>query len=116
MGHYVVNDHINVTARFEYEQQKTAGVTQKNEEFTTGCALPFASHLELRPEICADFGSPANFNEGDPLALKSPCGSPAPLSASPTLCRRTTKPIPGAGSPVALRRGWSSPLVYSESL
>lgn len=72
MGHYVVSEHLNVTARFEYEQQKgvSGGPTQKNEEVTVGCALPFAGHYELRPEIRADFGSPSNFNESiDPTVM-----------------------------------------------
>jgi hypothetical protein len=59
MGHYAVSDKVNVTGRVEYAQQKNAAaVTQKNEEFTIGLALPMAGHLELRPEVRADFTSP----------------------------------------------------------
>jgi hypothetical protein len=64
MGHYVINEHVNATARVEYQQQKATvmgvSATQKNEEFTVGAAFPFAGHLELRPELRGDFGSPAN--------------------------------------------------------
>jgi hypothetical protein len=75
MGHYTVNDHVNVSARFEYQQQTpmSGASAQKNEEVTVGAAFPFAGHLELRPEIRADFGSPANFTESMAMgaALKS---------------------------------------------
>src|SRR5882724_1108534 len=61
MGHYTVSDHLNVTGRFEYTQLTAAsGATaQKNEEVTVGIACPMAGHLEIRPELRADFASPS---------------------------------------------------------
>jgi hypothetical protein len=61
MGHYTVSDKVNVTGRFEFTSLKLAdgGTAQKNEEVTVGLALPMAGHLELRPELRADFASPS---------------------------------------------------------
>jgi Putative beta-barrel porin-2, OmpL-like. bbp2 len=69
MAHYAVSDKLNVTARGEYAQQKPlVGDTAKLEEFTIGLAAPIAGHFEVRPEIRADFSSPALFNEAiDPM-------------------------------------------------
>jgi hypothetical protein len=66
MGHYTVSDKVNVTGRFEYVQLTPAsGATaQKNEEVTLGLALPMAGHLELRPELRADFASPSTLVDG----------------------------------------------------
>ena len=65
MGHYAINDHVNATARAEYAQQKAASgaTTQKYEEVTVGLAMPVAGHFEVRPELRADFSSPAAFPE-----------------------------------------------------
>ncbi|HVR03615.1 MAG TPA: outer membrane beta-barrel protein [Polyangia bacterium] len=61
MAHYTVSDHMNVTGRFEYAQltATNGGTAQKNEEVTVGLACPFAGHLEVRPELRADFASPS---------------------------------------------------------
>jgi hypothetical protein len=70
MAHYAISDKLNATIRGEYAQQKPlVGDTLKVEEVTIGIAAPVSGHFEVRPEVRADFSSPAAFNEAiDPMA------------------------------------------------
>ena len=62
MVHYVVGDHLSVSARGEYAQYKVMGATQKLEEFTLGAGVPMAGRFEFRPEFRMDFSDPAAYN------------------------------------------------------
>jgi hypothetical protein len=62
MGHYALSDAMNVTARGEYAQQKSGGVTTKVWEATIGMAFPFSGHYEIRPELRWDGSDTALFN------------------------------------------------------
>jgi hypothetical protein len=60
MIHYVVGDHLSLSARGEYAQVKgPAGTTLKAEEFTVGAGVPMAGRFEFRPELRVDFVDPA---------------------------------------------------------
>jgi hypothetical protein len=60
MIHFVVSDHLSLSARGEYAQAKSStGATLKAEEFTLGVGVPMAGRFELRPELRVDFVDPA---------------------------------------------------------
>ncbi|MEA2698779.1 MAG: hypothetical protein QOI66_3050 [Myxococcales bacterium] len=59
MVHFVVNDHLSLSARGEYAQFKVMSGTQKIEEFTLGAGIPMAGRFEFRPEFRMDFADPA---------------------------------------------------------
>ncbi|HEX3694507.1 MAG TPA: outer membrane beta-barrel protein [Polyangia bacterium] len=70
MGHYAVADHLSLTVRGEYAQQKFGDTTNKLEEFTLGAGVPMAGRFEFRPEFRMDFTDPAQF-VGDSGAKKT---------------------------------------------
>jgi len=72
MAHYVVNEHLNVSARGEFLRDKaleldTADTNGQEYEGTIGVAAPFAGHYEVRAELRGDFAKNSIYVKG-PLA------------------------------------------------
>ena len=59
MGHYVLSDALNFSARAEYVKDKALSFSSSLDgyyyEGTLSAAAPFAGHLEVRAEVRADF-------------------------------------------------------------
>jgi putative OmpL-like beta-barrel porin-2 len=70
MAHYVINDKLNVSARFEFINAKFGstptmdGTSTSMEELTLGAAMPVAGHFEFRPEVRGDFSNKDLFAAG----------------------------------------------------
>jgi hypothetical protein len=68
MAHFVVNEHLNVSGRFEFINAKlgstatTDGTSTSLEEITLGAAMPVAGHFEFRPEFRGDFANQPVYN------------------------------------------------------
>jgi hypothetical protein len=66
MAHFVVNDHLSLSGRFEFVTYKgtpllfsgsAAGVKTTAEEVTVGAGVPIAGRFEFRPEVRGDFAN-----------------------------------------------------------
>jgi hypothetical protein len=59
MGHYVLSDALNFSARGEYVKDKLLSFSTTADSYyyegTVSAAAPFAGHLEVRAEVRADF-------------------------------------------------------------
>lgn len=69
MAHYVVNEHLNVSARAEYLKDKQLAFDLMNSngqeyEGTVGVAAPFAGHYEVRAELRGDFAKNSIYPKG----------------------------------------------------
>ena len=66
MAHYVINEHLNVSARGEFVKDKGIFLDLDGQEYegTVGLAVPFAGHYEMRAEVRGDFAKNPVYKKG----------------------------------------------------